>query len=186
MFIPSFVFYFMEINMLKEIAIKAVDDALLLNGYVEKSENWDVNIKEYLKCVYIDFPAPYCVAFVKYRLINAAKTYNFTLSDEFLKLDGWCPNWGKYAKKHNVWISLGEARLDPKTIKKGYVVLFYSEAKERLYHAGFVISTTKEGIYTIEANTSDSTGLNPDGEGIYKKFRKWNTIGKFGGFLKTY
>jgi hypothetical protein len=28
--------------------------------------------------------------------------------------------------------------------------------------------------------------LNPDGDGIFKKFRRWNTLGKNGGFLKTY
>lgn len=172
--------------MLKDVAIKAVDDAVLLHGYQEKSENWDKNIQEYLKCVFIDFPAPYCIAFVKYRIIQAAKALNFDLSDEFMKLDGWCPSWGKYAKKHDIWISMGEARLNSSLIKKGYIVLFYSEGKDRLYHGGLVVSITKEGVHTIEANTSDSTGVIPDGEGIYKKFRRWNTLGKFGGFMKTY
>ena len=173
-------------NMIKEVALKAVDDALLLNGYVEKSENWDKNIQEYLKCVFIDFPAPYCVAFVKYRIIKAAKDLGFTLSDEFMKLDGWCPSWGVYAKKHNLWIPMSESRINSSLIKKGYIALFYSDAKERLYHAGFVISSTKEGVWTIEANTADTTGVNPDGDGIFKKFRRWNSLGKNGGFLKTH
>jgi hypothetical protein len=172
--------------MLKEVAIKAVDDALLLNGYVEKSDNWDKNIQEYLKCVFIDFPAPYCVAFVKFRIIQAAKDLGFTLSDEFMKLNGWCPSWGIYAKKYNVWIPMSESRVNASLIKKGYIALFYSDAKERLYHAGLVISSTKEGVWTIEANTANTTGLNPDGDGIFKKFRRWNTLGKNGGFLKTY
>ena len=172
--------------MLKEVALKAVDDAILLNGYVEKSDNWDKNIQEYLKCVFIDFPAPYCVAFVKFRIIKAAKDLGFTLSDEFMKLNGWCPSWGVYAKKHNLWTPMSEARVNSSLIKKGYVALFYSDAKERLYHAGFVISSTKEGIWTLEANTSDTTGVNPDGDGIFKKFRRWNSLGKNGGFLKTY
>jgi hypothetical protein len=172
--------------MIKEVAIKAVDDALLLNGYVEKSDNWDKNIQEYLKCVFIDFQAPYCIAFVKYRIIQAAKDFKFTLSEEFMKLDGWCPNWGLYGKKHKVWIPMSESRVNSSLIKKGYIALFYSDAKERLYHAGLVISSTKEGVWTIEANTADTTGLNPDGDGIFKKFRRWNTLGKNGGFLKTY
>lgn len=172
--------------MIKEVAVKAVDDALLLNGYVEKSDNWDKNIQEYLKCVFIDFPAAYCIAFVKYRIIQAAKELKFTLSEEFLKLNGWCPSWGNYAKKNKLWIPMSESRLNSSLIKKGYIVLFYSDPKERLYHAGLVISSTKEGVWTIEANTSDTSGLNPDGDGIFKKFRRWNSLGKNGGFLKTY
>jgi len=173
-------------KMQKEIALLAADDAVKLHSYIEKSENWDENIKQYLKCVFIDFPAPYCIAFVKYRIIQAAKQLNLTLSEEFMKLDGWCPNWGTYSRKHNIWIPVSEARLNPSLIKKGYIVLFYSDVKDRLYHGGLVVSVTKEGIHTIEANTSDSTGLNPDGEGIYKKFRKWNVLGSNGGFMKTY
>ena len=33
--------------MQKEIALLAADDAVKLHGYVEKSENWDENIKKY-------------------------------------------------------------------------------------------------------------------------------------------
>jgi hypothetical protein len=172
--------------MLKEIALQAVDDALLLNGYKEKSENWDVNIKKYLACVFIDFPAPYCIAFVKYRFLDAAEKLKLTLSKEFLSLDGWCPNWFNYAKKHDIWTTAAEARLNTSLIKKGYIVLFYSDIKGRHYHGGLVVSTTKEGVYTIEANTTDSSGLDPDGEGIYKKFRRWNSLGRNGGFIRTY
>lgn len=186
MLIANYFIYEVRDIMQKEVALKAVDDALLLNGYQEKSDNWDKNIQEYLKCVFIDFPSPYCAAFVKFRFIQAAKHFNFSLSEEFMKLNGWCPSWGVYAKKHNIWISMGEARLNPSLIKKGYVVLFYGQAKERLYHAGLVISSTKDGVWTIEANTSDTTGVNADGEGIYRKFRRWNSLGKFGGFMKTY
>jgi len=175
------------LNMNKEIAIKAVDEALKLDGYVEKSENWDANIKKYLECVFIDFPAPYCVGFVKFRLIKAAESLNLKLSDEFMKLNGWSPTWKTYAQKHNIFIHVSEARLKPDLIKKGYIILFHSDIKERIYHVGFVVSTTKEGCWTIEANTSNSSsGSLENGEGIFKKFRRWSALGRAGGFMKTY
>jgi len=175
------------INMDRQIAIKAVDEALKLDGYIEKSENWDENIKKYLACCFINFPAPYCIAFVKFRLISAAEDLNLELSDEFMKLDAWTPNWKNYALKHNIFIPVSEARLKPSEIKKGYIVLFYSDIKERIYHGGLVVSSTKEGVWTIEANTSNtSSGSLENGDGIFKKFRRWSALGRLGGFMKVY
>lgn len=174
-------------NMDKRIAIRAVDEALKLDGYIEKSENWDENIKKYLASCFIDYPAPYCIAFVKFRLIRAAEDLNLDLSDEFMKLDGWTPNWKNYALKHNIFIPVGEARLNHKLIQKGYIILFHSDVKDRIYHGGLVVSSTKEGVWTIEANTSNSAaGSLENGEGIFKKFRRWSALGRLGGFMKTY
>ena len=175
------------VKMDKRIAIKAVDEALKLDGYVEKSENWDENIKKYLASCFINYPAPYCIAFVKFRLIRAAEDLNLELSDEFMKLDAWTPNWKNYALKHDIFIPVGEARLNHNLIKKGYIILFHSDIKERIYHGGLVVSSTKEGVWTIEANTSNhAAGSLENGEGIFKKFRRWSALGRAGGFLKTY
>ena len=174
-------------KMNKEIAIRAVDDALKLDGYIEKFENWDENIKKYLECCFIDFPAPYCIAFVKYRLIKAAEALNLKLSDEFMKLDAWTPNWKNYALKHNIFIPVGEARLNHKLIQKGYIILFHSDVKDRIYHGGLVVSSTKDGVWTIEANTTNSAkGSLNEGDGIFKKFRRWSTLGRLGGFVRMY
>ena len=176
-----------SLKMEKQIAIKAVDEALKLDGYIEKSDNWDENIKKYLACCFIDFPAPYCIAFVKFRLIKAAEHLNLDLSDEFMKLDAWTPNWKNYALKHDIFIPVSEARLKPDLIKKGYIILFYSDIKERIYHGGLVVSSTKEGVWTIEANTSNTAaGSLENGDGIFKKFRRWSALGRLGGFMKTY
>ena len=175
------------LKMEKQIAIKAVDEALKLDGYIEKSDNWDENIKKYLACCFIDFPAPYCIAFVKFRLIKAAESLNLELSDDFMKLDGWTPNWKNYALKHKIFIPVSEARLKPDSVRKGFIILFHSDVKDRIYHGGLVVSSTKEGVWTIEANTTNSArGSLNEGDGIFKKFRRWSTLGKFGGFIKMY
>lgn len=174
--------------MKAEIALKAADLAVQSIGIVEDQgkDNQGVMISKYLKCVDIDFPAPWCAAFLKYMYIKAAGFLDEELSEEFLKLDGYTPNWKNYAKKHNIWISIEDAKKDPSIVKKGFPVCFYSAEKQRIYHIGIVISSNQSGVLTIEGNTSGGPGVDANGGGVFQKRRSWTSLGIEGGFIKVY
>jgi hypothetical protein len=174
-------------KMQKEIALLAADDAVLNIGVTESSiDNFGPAIKKYLASVNLEEGFAWCCGFVKYRFIVAAEKLDLTLSKEFLKLDGWSPSWKKYAEKHNVWTSLEDAKANPSIVKKGHVILFYSAEKKRIYHAGIVISSNESGVVTVEGNTGPGPGVTANGDGVYLKRRSWTSIGKLGGFLRTY
>ncbi len=174
--------------MKAEIAIKAADLAVGSIGIVETEgkDNYGDMIKKYLACVDLDQGHPWCAAFLKYMYIKAAGFLNEVLSDEFLKLDGYTPNWKAYAKKHNIWISVEEAKKNPALVKKGYAVCFYSAEKERIYHIGIVVSSSETGVLTVEGNTSGGPGVDANGGGVFQKRRSWTALGSQGGFIKVY
>ena len=173
--------------MQKEIALLAADEAVANVGVTENDkDNHGPAIKKYLKTVGLEEGFAWCAAFLKYRFIVAAEKLDITLSKDFLKLDGYTPNWKKYAQKHEIWTSLEDAKANPNIVKKGHVILFYSSEKGRIYHCGIVISSNESGVVTIEANTSGGPGVTANGDGVYLKRRSWTSIGLLGGFLRTY
>jgi hypothetical protein len=173
--------------MKKEIAILAADDALANVGTTESDkDNHGRAVAVYLKTVDLNEGYAWCAAFLKYRFMQAANDLDETLSDGFLKLSGYTPDWKNYAEKHDIWITLNESRLNPQLVKKGYVALYYSENKKRIYHTGIVISSNKDGFIAVEGNTSPGPGVEADGDGVYKKKRTWKMLGTEGGFMKTY
>jgi hypothetical protein len=174
--------------MKAEIAIKAADLAVQSIGIKEQGgDNRGPMIKKYLACVNLEEGFAWCCGFLKYMYIKSAGFLDETLSEDFMNLDGWSPNWKQYAQKHNVWIPVDLAKKDPTIIKKGYAVLFYSAEKERIYHVGIVISSSKTGVLTLEGNTSSNTpGVDANGGMVAQKRRSWTHIGKEGGFIKMY
>ena len=173
--------------MQKEIALLAADDAVKNIGVTEsEKDNFGPPIKKYLASVGLEEGFAWCAAFLKYRFIMAASQLGLTLSKDFLKLDGYTPNWEKYAKKNKIWTSVTDAKAEPSLIKKGHVVLFYSSEKERIYHCGIVISSNESGIVCVEGNTSGGPGIDANGGGIFLKRRSWVAIGAKGGFMRTY
>ena len=175
--------------MLAEIAIKAADLAVQSIGIKETAgkDNYGEMIKKYLACVNLEEGNAWCGGFLKYMYIKSAKFLEEELSDEFLQLSGYTPDWKIYAQKHNIWIPIEEAKKDPSLIKKGYAVCFYSSTKQRIYHIGIVISSNKSGIVSVEGNTSSNTpGVDANGGMVAQKRRSWTSIGSLGGFIKTY
>jgi hypothetical protein len=179
--------------MKAEIAIKAATLAIQSIGIVEKEnkDNHGVMIEKYLKTVGLEEGNAWCAAFLKYMYMKSAMFLNETLSDEFLKLDGYTPNWKNYAKKHNIWISLSEAMKDPSLVKTGFPVCFYSKQKDRIYHIGIVTGKFEskdnvKGVNTVEGNTSGGLGVDANGGGVFSKRRSWTSIGEQGGFIKVY
>lgn len=56
-------------------------------------------------------------------------------------------------------------------------------------HVGIVVELLSDQSFrTIEGNTSDSSGLNPDGDGVYKKIRRTAKVGRFRlmGFVRPW
>lgn len=174
--------------MKAEIAIKAADLAVQSIGITETEgkDNFGPMIKKYLDCVDLEEGHPWCAAFLKYMFIKSAGFLEEDLSDGFLSLDGYTPNWKNYAQKHNIWISLEEAKKNPSIIKKGYPVCFYSTTKDRIYHIGIVISSNESGVTSVEGNTSGGPGVDANGGGVFQKRRSWTAIGSEGGFIKIY
>jgi hypothetical protein len=174
--------------MLAEIAIKAADLAVQSIGIkeTEGKDNHGEMIKKYLACIGLEEGHPWCAGFLKYMYIKSAGFLDKELSEGFLDLDGYTPNWKLYAQKNKIWISLEEAKKNPKLIKKGYAVCFYSAEKERIYHIGIVISSSETGVLTVEGNTSGGPGVDANGGGVFQKRRSWTSLGAQGGFIKVY
>lgn len=174
--------------MKAEIAIKAADLAVQSIGIVEQEgkDNHGEMIAKYLKSVNLNEGHPWCAAFLKYMFIKSAGFLNEELSEGFLALDGYTPNWKAYAEKHNIWISVDEAKKDPSKIKKGFAVCFYSSEKKRIYHIGIVVSSSETGVLTVEGNTSGGPGVDANGGGVFQKRRSWTSLGTHGGFIRMY
>lgn len=179
----------------RQIAITAADDALANIGVSEEGgDNRGKYIKVYLEAV--DLPEGYawCAAFIKYRLQQAAHKLNKKLPDVIQKLNGWTPGWAAMARSNNIWITAQEAQENPALIKKGYIYCFYSSNRKRIYHVGIYLGPYKgkseEDNYDfegVEGNTnSDDVYVNADGDGVYKKKRRFNQLGLAGGFIKLY
>jgi hypothetical protein len=173
--------------MKKEIALQAVTDALKnINVSEDNGDNKGKWIKVYLEAVNLPEGYSWCAGWLKYRYISAANKLNEKLSDAFLKLDGWTPNWKKYAQENKIWIPSENAKINPDLIKPGYAIFFYSKDKGRIYHCGIVIKSNKDGVMTIEGNTSPGPGIEANGDGVYLKRRRWTMMITGSGFMKTY
>lgn len=167
----------------RQIAIRATDEAIENKGVKETSENWSPYIKMYLASVGIEFAAPWCMAFVYFRMLNAATDLGEELED-FPKT-GYVPTLLNWAKKHDRFVSAETVKSGKYKPKKGDLVLFYFKELGRHAHVGFVsdFGSVNEVFTCIEGNTSDGTGVNRDGDGVYIRKRKMINIGIYGGFI---
>lgn len=173
--------------MKKEIALQAVEDALKNTGVTEEGgDNRGKWIKIYLQEVGLPEGYAWCAAWLKFRYVTAARKLKEQLSDEFLDLNGWTPDWQKYALKHKIWIPIEEVRKNPSLVKPGYAIFYYSKSKERVYHCGLVVRTNKFGVATVEGNTSPGTEIEANGDGVYLKRRNYNRIPNGSGFIRMY
>jgi hypothetical protein len=163
------------------IALRASREALENVGVTEEGGNnrgkW-VNI--YLKAAHASPGDPWCGAFVAYRLLNAADDLDMTLPADF-PLSAWTPDYKEWGKKHGLWIPVdSDERVLP-----GDLACFYFSAKGRIAHIGIVVERKASGgVYTVEGNTSPETGVDRDGDGVYRKDRNWGEFGFGGGFVR--
>lgn len=121
------------------LGTKALKIAQSQIGMVEKplGSNWGEPIKSYLKCVGIDFPAAWCMAFVYWCFSQVDKNC------PLIRTGGVLTAWNKADRKHRV------ANPQPGDI-------FIMNYGKGLGHTGIVVKTDANFIYTIEGNTNDS------------------------------
>lgn len=168
------------------IALRAVNEAeaQAAVGVKESGGNnkgkW---IKVYLASVGIMSAAPWCMAFLSFRLVDAARDLGL-IRPKWVPTTGYTPTFANAAKKQGFWISTAEAKKNPSLVERSDFAFFYGAVKEgakinyRIKHVEVVTRVEKNGVHTIGANTSDGIGFNRDGDGVYRRFRNWGELGQ--------
>lgn len=180
---------------MRPIATTAAADAINNIGVVEVGNNAGKAVETYLaSCKPPLGPGhPWCAAFVRYRM-KAAATKLGMVYDESFPRSAYTPDWASWAKQNGKWIPVSElydGTVGDKDVKQvilpGDLALFYFSQLGRIGHIGIVASVRKTGLITIEGNTSpepeDASAVERDGDGVYRKNRRWTELGKFGGIL---
>lgn len=144
---------------------RSLEIALQENGVREEGRaNWGEKVREYLHAVAIDFPAPWCAAFVRWCLLRAAGDLGLErrqvpiLAGISARDFAYCPNIGAWAANASV---LENAP------RPGDLFLYYNGVRFR--HVGFVRDTSSSHFSTIEGNTNLSG--DPEGIGVFKRTR---------------
>lgn len=170
----------------RPIALRAVQDALANVGVQEEGDNSGPAVEAYLaSCVpALKPPAPWCAAFVRYRMRQAARALGLTYDATFPR-SAYTPDWANWANKYDKWVSRERAKDNPSLILPGDLALFWFPAIERIGHIGIVTQVTQTGVVTVEGNTRPMSGggVDRDGDGVYRRVRKWSSLGRHGGFL---
>jgi hypothetical protein len=167
------------------IARRAAADALANVGVTEQGgNNKGKYVEIYLDSVGLDPGNPWCAAMIRYRFEAAAAALGLTLPRAFPD-SGWCPDYSNWARERGLWlpISSDESRDE---LAAGDLCLFWFASKKRHAHIGIVTDPEPWGAWTVEGNTSaeTGTGVNRDGDGVYKKRRDWSEFGAMGGFVR--
>lgn len=133
-------------EVLQRLANQVVKDAIANIGVEEKpiGSNWGRWIKKYLNSVDINYPAPWCAAFVYYRISTAANKLKITT--KFIKTG--------YVHSIYLWAKKKKYLLD-KPIA-GCIFLQWNEGLNRYAHTGIVkdVNYTKNSFTTIEGNSN--------------------------------
>ena len=155
-------------------ASKLIEVAESQVGYLEKASPYNLdsftgnagynNYTKYARDLYNEIGSPFvngyawCMSFVTWCFVKA-----FGLSEAKKLLGGWtayCPTAVNY------FCNMGRfQRTNP---KKGDVIFFY-DSEGDAGHVGIVYAVDSTTVYTIEGNTSSSSGVVPNGGGVYKK-----------------
>jgi hypothetical protein len=180
---------------MRPIAVKAASDALANVGVAEEGNNAGKAVETYLaSCVPPLGPgAPWCAAFVRYRMKAAATKLGLTYDTSFPR-SAYTPDWANWGRRNGKWIPVSElydgmVGDNPvrQVILPGDLALFYFSQLGRIGHIGIITSVRKTGLMTVEGNTSpepeDASEVERDGDGVFRKNRGWTELGKFGGIL---
>jgi len=164
-------------------AIKDAGGSDVLSVREEGGNNRGKYVEAYLKAVGLSRGEPWCQAFVLFRLIKAASELGLSVPADMPK-SGYTPTVSNWGKKKGWWISRAQAQTGAVSPMRGDLVYFYKAAAGRIAHVGIVDSVTSKGVWTIEGNTGPGIGVKSDGDGVYKKFRTWDSLGIKGGFVR--
>lgn len=136
-------------------------------------------VDQYLEASGVEPGNPWCLAFLYFRLWDAAgRPVNHKLPLNFPR-SAYTPDAVAWAKAHGLWIPQQEH-----TCKRGDLALFYRSSMGRVCHVGIVtsVSDQKVNFHTVEGNTNEDGGR--EGYMVAKKTRVWSNLGEHGGFAR--
>jgi hypothetical protein len=150
----------------------------------EDGSNAGKYVSEYLKAVDLGAGNPWCMAFVVFRIIKAAHKLIVNIPLHMPRT-GSVAVYGKWAQSQGHFIRRADLELGKAVPMKGDIVVYWFASKGRLAHTGIVVQGGKSFL-TVEGNTSGGidTGVDRDGQGTYKKSRKYSHLGIFGGIIR--
>jgi hypothetical protein len=138
----------------------------------------------YQKAVGIPPGSPWCAAFIRFRLEAAdGKLAPNDLPADFPD-SGWCPDYSAWGRKKGLLTPASIARESPSRVAVGDLALFWFAALGRHAHIGIVVEVRPWGVYTVEGNTSPESGVERDGDGVFRKERRWSEFGANGAFVR--
>lgn len=146
-----------------------LEESLKYIGISEVGTNAGPEVEKFLQAVRLGKGNPWCAAFVVFCLKEIEKKH---------KIDS-----GIYETGHalTMWNRTPENR-KLKTPTPGAIVIWqmYKNGKQTTSgHAGIILENPKPNvIVTVEGNTSDSSSVSREGDGVYKKIRSFPSVSK--------
>jgi hypothetical protein len=125
-------------------------------------------VEMFLRSVGLKKGQPWCAAFVSWLHIE-----NNVPNPE----SGYSPDWFRA----NVVYAARQPRITPFESRPAQVFGLYYESKKRIAHVGIITGETRLHYETIEGNTN-TAGSN-EGDGVYRKIRKKETIYMISDFV---
>lgn len=168
------------------VSVQAAEDADTdeVLSVREDGSNAGKYVSEYLKAVGLGPGNPWCMAFVIFRIIKAAHKLIVNIPAEMPRT-GAVAVFGRWAQGEGHFIRRADLELGKAVPMKGDIVVYWFASKGRLAHAGIVVQGGRNFL-TVEGNTSGGidTGVDRDGQGTYKKSRRYSNLGIFGGIIR--
>jgi hypothetical protein len=163
------------------IALRAALEAEMNVGVREVGNNGGKWVALYLKAVNLLIGNPWCLAFLVFRLLDAASDLKKKLPSDVPRT-GYTPTFANWAKQNGLWTPVSAARLYYGHVQRGDFAFFYRSAMGRISHVGVVLEVHSWGVVTVEGNTNQAGSR--EGDGVYKKSRTWADLGAKGGFVR--
>ena len=164
------------------IALRAMQEAQANEGVTEENgSNWGTYVKIYLAAVGLFSPAPWCQAFVVFRLLDAAADLKLQVPQNMPRT-AYTPDFANWAKEEGLWLPNRDELHGQ--VRPGDLCYFYFKTLGRVGHVGFVTGVYHWGVTTVEGNTGRAPGVNRDGGGVWKRNRTWESFGSKGGFVR--
>jgi hypothetical protein len=140
---------------------------------VPPGSNWGPKVQGYLNSVGLNFPAPWCAAFLYWCFDKAAQSAG--KANPLFKTGSVLTHWNKTTAKK---ITTSEAVNNPALVKPGQI--FIMSFGGGAGHTGLVESVSGGFINVIEGNTNE--GGSREGIGVFRRTRKIASINK--GFIE--
>jgi hypothetical protein len=135
-----------------------------------KGSNWGREVQQMLQSVGVNFPAPWCAAYVGIVCRNSCISYPYS---------GFVPNWTRDIWKAKVIFDKakkGRSILQTE-LRRGDIATIYFPNLRRDAHIFIVLGVTEKGnIITIEGNTNP--GGSRDGYGVFVRVRELWQVSK--------